>query len=194
MRAGMVSCHSDFFFSKVFVSVGLVVVEVSLIEGKPGCPPDHFDPRALYGARPADGEATRTVSHISIRAPHKGHDTVAVCVRTSSIIISIHTPFCATQYFLSSTGSSPRTFRSTHFTKKCGVNTEGTAKNNNAFRSTRPSRGVTVGRGLILVALVISIHAPLMGRDCKFHARDGTVRGISILMSRMRHDCLYFTT
>ena len=38
MRASMVSCHSDMIFSKVFVSVGLVVVEVSLIEGKPGLP------------------------------------------------------------------------------------------------------------------------------------------------------------
>ena len=102
----------------------------------------YFNPRAPYGARRGRLPRFGSVLHISIHAPLTGRDSM-ICKRGIRL----------------SAFQSTRPLRGA--TTYGGTRTVGTVK----FQSTRPLRGATQGAAYFYLLLLISIHAPLTGRD-----------------------------
>ena len=103
--------------------------------------PHHFNPRAPRGARPAVYGDARLGRIISIHAPLVGRDKVCAGATTRR------------RYF------NPRAPRGARLRQAYLMMLP------RKFQSTRPSWGATARLDCLLELLLISIHAPLVGRD-----------------------------
>ena len=123
----------------------------------------HFNPRAPRGARPISFKGGEEYILFQSTRPSRGA-TVLPRLRQPAVGISIHAPLagrdrgqrrpCAGHHDFNP--RAPRGARPVHSPAMVWK-----AK----FQSTRPSRGATLRDFLVRVARLISIHAPLAGRD-----------------------------
>ena len=125
----------------------------------------HFNPRAPCGARPVRLRRFYHTNYISIHAPLAGRDAIRDAVANGTM------PFQSTRPLRGATPALPCVMRDqSYFNPRapCGARPlpTGTPMLSTRFQSTRPLRGATAGNYIPpIVYAVISIHAPLAGRD-----------------------------
>ena len=127
-------------------------------------PPRNFNPRAPYGARPADGDSPKQGTKISIHAPHTGRDLHLL------IVIYQTGGFQSTRPIRGATAerdTRPTTTRisihAPHTGRDC-VLWLGCGFYSISIHAPHTGRDVNVAF-IIVCSQVISIHAPHTGRD-----------------------------
>ena len=148
----------------------------------------HFNPRAPCGARLGQTVGGVTYYNISIHAPRVGRDDEDDWPRMQAWPISIHAPRVGRDSGRRLAALRTTTFQSTRPVWGATTRTTGRACRHGQFQSTRPVWGATragslslslstyfnprapcgarrLARSVASIALIISIHAPRVGRD-----------------------------
>ena len=140
---------------------------------RPWSPPSlaNFNPRAPCGARPSSADAIVTINEISIHAPLAGRDACDVVSDWLRELISIHAPLAGRDVCTRQGQRRPRLFQSTRHSRRKSSAAD--------FNPRAPCGARQRLRRERLLRCVISIHAPLAGRDTDDHCVDD-IRDISI--------------
>ena len=131
---------------------------------EPGLILRYFNPRAPCGARHCYRPLSRFGGTISIHAPRVGRDLFFLKKVLTNLGISIHAPRVGRDFWQPNLARSAEIFQSTRpvwgATKVPLCFAE-----SSVFQSTRPVWGATNLTKIVYTIIMISIHAPRVGRD-----------------------------
>ena len=124
----------------------------------------HFNPRAPCGARPVFPCGVSLQMYFNPRAPC-GARLLQGVSRQGCPGISIHAPLAGRDALMAPVSSTVIRFQSTRPLRGATLSGDPHAIRVTTFQSTRPLRGATFLQGGVGQPPLISIHAPLAGRD-----------------------------